>query len=345
MKISHIEHLGIAVQSIEESLPFFKDVLGLECYATEVVEDQKVKTAFLRCGEVKLELLEPTSPESTIQKWLDKGNKGVHHVAFCVEDGVAKGLAEVSEKGVRLIDEKPRKGVRVKGALRLRKLLLIARIIARKLILLAHKLHAQLLKLRHRIEEEIIKAGFEAVRIPRLADEAVDCRRRAAVLRDLLGEKILKIVAKHFLRHMLISAQLALHIGKKGIRRVDEGSAQIEVVIQHETAPALHPAEEGQKLVGKRREGRKQRILLRIVRVGGLCIPTHEKGIKVVDIAGFLQKPYCLHFLCPQAKSIYPFVPQSPESKSGFCAAFSKLDFRITGKKPLVNMLLYFWYF
>jgi methylmalonyl-CoA/ethylmalonyl-CoA epimerase len=110
MKISHIEHLGIAVQSIEESLPFFTDVLGLECYATEVVEDQKVKTAFLRCGEVKLELLEPTSPESTIQKWLDKGNKGVHHVAFCVEDGVANGLAEVSEKGVRLIDQAPRKG-------------------------------------------------------------------------------------------------------------------------------------------------------------------------------------------------------------------------------------------
>ena len=68
MKISHIEHLGIAVQSIEESLPYFTDVLGLECYATEVVEDQKVKTAFLRCGEVKLELLEPTSPESTIQR-------------------------------------------------------------------------------------------------------------------------------------------------------------------------------------------------------------------------------------------------------------------------------------
>ena len=99
MKISHIEHLGIAVQSIEESLPFFTDVLGLECYATEVV-----------CGEVKLELLEPTSPESTIQKWLDKGNKGVHHVAFCIEDGVANALAEVSEKGVRLIDQAPRKG-------------------------------------------------------------------------------------------------------------------------------------------------------------------------------------------------------------------------------------------
>ena len=110
MKISHIEHLGIAVQSIEESLPFFTDVLGLECYATEVVEDQKVKTAFLKCGEVKLELLEPTSPESTIQKWLDKGNKGVHHVAFCIEDGVANALAEVGEKGVRLIDQAPRKG-------------------------------------------------------------------------------------------------------------------------------------------------------------------------------------------------------------------------------------------
>ena len=92
MKISHIEHLGIAVQNIEESLPFFTNVLGLECYATEVVEDQKVKTAFLKCGEVKLELLEPTSPESTIQKWLDKGNKGVHHVAFCIEDGVANAL-------------------------------------------------------------------------------------------------------------------------------------------------------------------------------------------------------------------------------------------------------------
>ena len=70
MNISHIEHLGIAVQSIEESLPYFTDVLGLECYATEVVEDQKVKTAFLRCGEVKLELLEPTRKTITQQYYL-----------------------------------------------------------------------------------------------------------------------------------------------------------------------------------------------------------------------------------------------------------------------------------
>lgn len=110
MKISHIEHLGIAVQSIEKSLPYFENVLGLKCYNVEEVADQKVKTAFLKCGEVKLELLEPTCPESTIQKWLDKGNKGIHHIAFAIEDGVANALAECDEKGIRLIDAAPRKG-------------------------------------------------------------------------------------------------------------------------------------------------------------------------------------------------------------------------------------------
>lgn len=110
MKISRIEHLGIAVPSIEEALPYFENVLGLKCYAVEEVEDQKVKTAFLKCGEVKLELLEPTSPDSTIQKWLDKGNHGVHHVAFCIEDGVGNALAECEAKGLRLIDKTPRKG-------------------------------------------------------------------------------------------------------------------------------------------------------------------------------------------------------------------------------------------
>ena len=110
MKISHIEHLGIAVQSIEEALPYFEEVLGLKCYNIEEVADQKVKTAFLKCGEVKIELLEPTSPESTIQKWIDKGNRGVHHVAFAVEDGVAEALAECDAAGIRLIDKAPRKG-------------------------------------------------------------------------------------------------------------------------------------------------------------------------------------------------------------------------------------------
>ena len=102
--------MGIGVQSIEEALPYFEEVLGLKCYAIEEVADQKVKTAFLKCGEVKLELLEPTSPESTIQKWIDKGGRGVHHVAFCIEDGVAEALAEMDSKGIRLIDKAPRKG-------------------------------------------------------------------------------------------------------------------------------------------------------------------------------------------------------------------------------------------
>lgn len=110
MKISKIEHLGIAVQSIADVLPYYTDVLGLEFYKEEVVEDQKVKTAFLKVGEVKIELLEPTSPESTIQKFLDNGGKGVHHVAFKVEDGVANALAECDAKGIRLIDKAPRGG-------------------------------------------------------------------------------------------------------------------------------------------------------------------------------------------------------------------------------------------
>ncbi len=110
MKISRIDHLGIAVRSIDEVLPYFENVLGLKCYAVEEVEDQKVKTAFLKVGEVKLELLEPTSPESAVAKFMEKGGKGVHHVAFAVEDGVANALAECDEKGIRLIDKAPRPG-------------------------------------------------------------------------------------------------------------------------------------------------------------------------------------------------------------------------------------------
>jgi len=110
MKISRIDHLGIAVQSIEEVLPYFENVLGLKCYAIEEVADQKVKTAFLKVGEVKIELLEPTSPESTIAKFLEKGGRGIHHMAFAIEDGVANALAECNEKGIRLIDQAPRPG-------------------------------------------------------------------------------------------------------------------------------------------------------------------------------------------------------------------------------------------
>ncbi len=112
MKISRIEHIGIAVKSIEESLPYFENVLGLKCYNIETVEDQKVRTAFLKVGEVKLELLEPTCPESTIAKFIENngGKGGMHHMAFNVEDGVANALAEVEAAGLRLIDKAPRKG-------------------------------------------------------------------------------------------------------------------------------------------------------------------------------------------------------------------------------------------
>lgn len=110
MKISRIDHLGIAVQSIDEVLPYFENTLGLKCYAIEEVADQKVKTAFLKVGEVKLELLEPTSPESAVAKFMEKGGKGVHHVAFAIEDGVANALAECDAQGIRLIDQKPRPG-------------------------------------------------------------------------------------------------------------------------------------------------------------------------------------------------------------------------------------------
>lgn len=110
MKISHIEHLGIAVKSIEEALPYYEEVLGLKCYNIEVVEDQKVRTAFLKVGDTKLELLEPTSEESTIAKFIEKKGEGIHHMAFAIEDGVANALAFAEEKGIKLIDKAPRKG-------------------------------------------------------------------------------------------------------------------------------------------------------------------------------------------------------------------------------------------
>ena len=110
MELTHIEHLGIAVKSIDACLPYYEGVLGLKCYNIEVVEDQKVKTAFFKIGQTKIELLEPTSPESTIAKFLEKRGEGIHHIAYSVKDGVANALKEVEEKGVQLIDKAPRHG-------------------------------------------------------------------------------------------------------------------------------------------------------------------------------------------------------------------------------------------
>lgn len=109
MNLSHIEHLGIAVKSIEEALPYYEGVLGLKCYNIEVVEDQKVKTAFFMVGQTKIELLEATSPESTIAKFIENRGEGIHHIAFAVESA-SEALSEVEAKGVRLIDKQSRPG-------------------------------------------------------------------------------------------------------------------------------------------------------------------------------------------------------------------------------------------
>jgi len=109
MNISHIEHIGIAVNNLEEAIPYYENVLGLKCYAIEEVSDQKVKTAFFMVGQTKIELLESTDPEGPIGKFLEKKGPGVHHLAFAVND-VNKALADVAEKGVQLIDKTGRKG-------------------------------------------------------------------------------------------------------------------------------------------------------------------------------------------------------------------------------------------
>ena len=109
MELTHIEHLGIAVKSIEECLPYYEGVLGLKCLKIEEVPDQKVKTAFFKIGQAKLELLEPTSPDSTIAKFIEKKGEGIHHLAFATPD-VQACLNEVAAKNVQLIDKAPRRG-------------------------------------------------------------------------------------------------------------------------------------------------------------------------------------------------------------------------------------------
>ncbi|MGD9993945.1 MAG: methylmalonyl-CoA epimerase [Salinivirgaceae bacterium] len=109
MKPTHIEHIGIAVNSLEESIPFYEKVLGLKCYAVEEVKDQKVKTAFFKVGDTKIELLESTDPEGPIGKFLEKKGQGIHHIAFAVDD-VNTALKNAEEAGVQLIDKAGRKG-------------------------------------------------------------------------------------------------------------------------------------------------------------------------------------------------------------------------------------------
>ena len=109
MTPTHIEHIGIAVENLEEAIKYWENVMGLKCYNIEEVADQKVKTAFFKIGEVKIELLEATSPDSTIASFIEKKGQGVHHIAFAT-NGVQAALDEMAAKEVQLIDKAPRKG-------------------------------------------------------------------------------------------------------------------------------------------------------------------------------------------------------------------------------------------
>ncbi|KPK84448.1 MAG: hypothetical protein AMS27_09875 [Bacteroides sp. SM23_62_1] len=109
MKITHIEHIGIAVSDLSKAVRYYEEVLGLVCYAVEEVEDQKVRTAFFRVGETKIELLETTDPEGPVGKFIEKRGEGIHHIALAT-DNVPEALREAENKGIQLIDKQPRKG-------------------------------------------------------------------------------------------------------------------------------------------------------------------------------------------------------------------------------------------
>ena len=109
MKPTHIEHIGIAVNSLANAIPFYEKILGLKCYNIEEVVDQKVKTAFFMIGQTKIELLESTDPEGPIGKFLEKRGEGIHHIAFAVNN-IEEHLKHAEEQGIRLIDSKPRRG-------------------------------------------------------------------------------------------------------------------------------------------------------------------------------------------------------------------------------------------
>lgn len=109
MSPTHIEHIGIAVNNLEEAINYYENVIGVKCYAIEEVKDQKVKTAFFKIGETKIELLESTNTEGPVAKFIEKRGEGIHHIAFAVND-VNKSLKEVEDRGIRLIDQTARKG-------------------------------------------------------------------------------------------------------------------------------------------------------------------------------------------------------------------------------------------
>lgn len=109
MKVLKVDHIGIVVKDLAESLKFYADALGMEATGTEVVPEQKVKVAFLPCGDSELELMEPTDPDGPVAKFIEKRGEGLQHIALRVDD-LEEALAMMQEKGLRLIDERPRYG-------------------------------------------------------------------------------------------------------------------------------------------------------------------------------------------------------------------------------------------
>ncbi len=107
--VRKVDHIGVAVSNLEEALKTYADVLGLELQGTEVVEEQKVRVAFMPVGDTEIELLESTDPEGPIAKFIEKRGQGIQHIAFRV-DNIEEALERMRQKGVRLIDEKPRYG-------------------------------------------------------------------------------------------------------------------------------------------------------------------------------------------------------------------------------------------
>lgn len=109
MKVLKVDHIGVAVKSLDETLKFYQEMLGLELQGTEVVEEQKVKVAFLPVGDTEVELLESTDADGPIAKFIEKKGEGIQHIAFRVEN-IEEAIAELMSKGVKMIDEKPRYG-------------------------------------------------------------------------------------------------------------------------------------------------------------------------------------------------------------------------------------------
>lgn len=109
MEITHIEHIGIAVKNLDESIKYYEGVLGLKCYGIEEVKDQRVRTAFFMVGQTKIELLESTHIEGPIGKFIANKGEGIHHIALATKN-LNDALSEASMKGIQLIDKQPRKG-------------------------------------------------------------------------------------------------------------------------------------------------------------------------------------------------------------------------------------------